>query len=659
MIACLYATIPTIRQPRLASDFMQNKPKHLLEQPDMSYHWGLVGMVSILLMTFTFATNGLNTDVVWFDELTSVGHMGVFNPPYSLTQILDSIADKSSQHMPLFFVLGAGWAQVAGWSQVALRLISAFAGMLLIAWMYRFGADFINRRTGLVASLLLGSSAFTVIYLHEIRMYSLLLMLATMHTWLYWRIAHKRRITRVTWLLFILTTSALFYTHIFSTVLFAGLGIYHLLFVGKSRQWLMVLLGWGMGAVLFLPYVPIVIKGFDLATNKVSTFTTALSTPELIETLAYLLTNGLPAILIPLVGLFLYTLWRTRNRMILRFLFVTVVMLVTLIFINERFGLVPLRRARYLLILWFPFLMLFAYGMTAVPRWVIVTAGLVMMWGVSGWNLYRLPSFADHIGTIDAVNFYPPMQNYIVELEGKTRPHDYVVGFTDANFVNKESKHGKSTADYYMEAQLGVDGTFIPSYFDAEKLEIDIPEKLANHPYLLFTYNPQDKPDNFDIALNIIQQDYIACEIIIDKADLFVQRFVHVSFTCDRKYAPIVYENGITIVDKDVQYNSTENTVQILSGWEVADEHLLYEYNVSIQIVTGDWQNVGQTDRHLHDDLLKWYTAELPTENLEAGEYRVMIIIYHQENGEKVIGTDLVTGETSTILPISVFTVEE
>ena len=251
------------------------------------------------------------------------------------------------------------------------------------------------------------------------------------------------------------------------------------------------------------------------------------------------------------------------------------------------------------------------------------------------------------------------MQDYIVELEGKIRPHDYVVGFTDANFVNKKGKHGKSTADYYMEVQLGIDGTFIPSYYDAEKLEVYIPDKLANNPDLLLTYNPLDKPDNFDIARDIIQRDYITCEVVIDKTDLFVQRYVYRSFDCNREYAPIRYENGVTIVDKDAQYDATTNAVRILTGWQVADEQLLNEYNVSLQIVTGDWQNVRQTDRHLSDDLLKWYVAELSTEGLPAGDYRVMVIVYDRDTGEKVMGTDLITGETSTILPITVFTIEE
>ena len=91
-----------------------------------------------------------------------------------------------------------------------------------------------------------------------------------------------------------------------------------------------------------------------------------------------------------------------------------------------------------------------------------------------------------------------------------------------------------------------------------------------------------------------------------------------------------------------------------VTGWEAVDEQLLYEYNVSIQIHTAEGQNTGrQIDRHLYDDILKWYVAELPTTGLPPGDYRVMVIVYDRETGEKVSGTDLATGESGTILPIA------
>ncbi|PJF20429.1 MAG: hypothetical protein CUN56_16220, partial [Phototrophicales bacterium] len=141
--------------------------------------------------------------------------------------------------------------------------------------------------------------------------------------------------------------------------------------------------------------------------------------------------------------------------------------------INERFGLVPQRRARYLLILWFPCLTLLAYGLTSIPRWIWFTTVAVVIWCVAGWQLYRLPSFMDYIGTMVIVQHYPPLQDYVTALDGKTRPHDFVVGFSKANFVNHKDKHGKSVGDYYMETQLGIDGTFIASGLNEDNTVLD------------------------------------------------------------------------------------------------------------------------------------------------------------------------------------------
>ena len=108
------------------------------------------------------------------------------------------------------------------------------------------------------------------------------------------------------------------------------------------------------------------------------------------------------------------------------------------------------------------------------------------------------------------------------------------------------------------------------------------------------------------------------------------------SLACDRQYQPIHYENGIKIVDKFGGYDSERESVRVVTGWEVADEAQLDEYNVSIQIITPDWQKVGQApDRHLHDDVLKWYAAEISTAGLSAGTYHVVVILYdRRQQGE-------------------------
>ena len=336
-------------------------------------------------------------------------------------------------------------------------------------------------------------------------------------------------------------------------------------------------------------------------------------------------------------------------------------MFVTLVLINERFGLVPLRRARYLLILWFPFMMLFAYGLTAISRWSIVSGIVVIIWSISGWTMYRDPLFLEHIGTIDAVQYYPPMHDYVVELKDiGTNLMIMLSGLQGRILSIIRVSMVKAQQIIIWRHSLAEMVCLFRNTLMPKRLVGDMPKKLANNPYLLFTYNPQDMPENFDLAqAPIWNEEYIACDVVIDKPTLYVQRYIYHTLTCDRDYAPIVYDNGVTIVDKYADYDPQTHTVRIVTGFEVADEKLLYEYNVSLQIITSDWQNVGQIDRHLHDDLLKWYVAELSTDGLAPGDYRVMVVVYETAAGKGVNGTDSMTGESGTILPITVFTIEE
>ena len=159
--------------------------------------------------------------------------------------------------------------------------MSLLFAALMLAWLYRFASDLVNKRTALVATLLMSTSAFVILYFHDMRMYTMLMSLAIMHTWLYWRLSTGDRVTRLTWILFVATTGTLLYIHNFSTILFIGLGVHHLLFVKKSRRWMRIIVFWGLGVLTFLPYVPYVIAG--LGFNQ-SVTNNPLSTAEVAKT---------------------------------------------------------------------------------------------------------------------------------------------------------------------------------------------------------------------------------------------------------------------------------------------------------------------------------------------------------------------------------------
>ena len=221
----------------------------------------LFAMTAVLLLGFALGALQLNADFLWLDELYSLSNMGVFAEPFSLTEVHESLAAHSQNHVPLYFFLGSLWARLVGWMQVPMRYLSLLFGVLLIAWLYRFAADRLNRPTAITAALLLSTSGFVLLYFHEIRMYTLLLWLTVVHAWLYWRLISRDEAKAWEWFCFIAAASALLYTHVFSLFVFLGLGLHHLVFASRIRQWRRVILAWGIGALTFLPYLPHYLPG--------------------------------------------------------------------------------------------------------------------------------------------------------------------------------------------------------------------------------------------------------------------------------------------------------------------------------------------------------------------------------------------------------------
>ena len=616
---------------------------------------GLALMTMILLLAFGLSAPGLNARPIWTDELYSVSNMGAFDGPYNPAQIVQSVAGHFPDHVPLFFLLGAGWAHLVGWTQFALRLFSVLSGVLTMAWLYRFGADVFNRRAGLLGALLLGTSAYVLLYFHNFRMYPLLLMFIVMHSWFYWRLAHGHRATRLTWCLFVVSAVGLVYTHLFSIVWLAGLGFYHLVFVSKRRRWFHILLGWGVGALCFLPYRVVLISGLRRASGLDNVTSAAASPDELIPTFFYLLGNGSRDLAVLFGGILILAIWRRRDTAVVKFILLPLTMLALIILLNEAIGLIPIDRMRYFLILWVPGALLFGYGLSWSPRWLTVLC--LLLWGIAGWQFYHSADIRGYIGGMAKSYLYPPMQDYIYHLQDEARPQDYLLGFSFVDYVNQDLKLGRSVADFYTELHLGIDGAFLRGRAYGDEQTEDIKEKIDSHPYLLLTYDPQNQFEHFETARSKIEADYEACDVVVDEPNLFIQRYVNAVIGCEREgYAPIRYDNGVMLVDRFAKYNKDADTVQILTWWEVEDESLLDEYNVSLQIITPDWQNRRQEDRHLYE-LPPWDVIELSTADLPPGDYRLVMILYHRDTGEKVSGVDSTSGESANIFPVAAFTI--
>ena len=615
-------------------------------------------MTAILLLVFSFYANGLSTDPFWTDEMFSVDNMGGFDPPRGPREIISSVANNFPDHVPLFFLMGAGWAHFVGWTQFALRLFPILAGILLIAWMYRLGTDLFGKPTGVIAAVLLGTSAYAIMYVHDFRMYSLFLMLATIHLWVYFRIVRGQNTRRPTWLLFLSTTAALLYTHLFSLIFIASLALYHLVFVAKSARWFKVILSWSIGALLFSPYLPVLIAGIRRASSLEKVTTGAATAGELVSTFVWLLMNG-SWVLVGFIAFMLFIVLRQqRDQFVLKLISVPMIMLVLILLGNAVIGLIPLDRMRYFIILWIPCAILIAYALTQIPSLNGVTFFVLLLWIASGYQFYRSTEIRQHIGGMSKVFLFPSMQDWAFLLDGKVRSQDYLVGFSDADHVNQDMDLGHSTADYYTHVYLDIDGAFIQRRGWGDWLERNIEKHLSNHPHLLFLYNPQNPPPTFERVFDRIKENHMPCDLVLNMTDLRAQRYTHPLSGCEHEYQPIQYDNGIAIVDHFGAYDPVNDRVQIVTGWEIADEQQLYEYNVSFQILTPDREKHGQIDEHLYSDIVKWYELEMSTAHFPPGDYRLLVIVYDRYTGKRVFGTDLISGEYGEHLPLLTFTVD-
>lgn len=621
----------------------------------------LAAMAPVLLLGFALGAAQLNVDILWVDEMATVSAIGAENPPFTVAQILAApLTASDTSHSPLYYVILAGWARLVGWTQVALRYLSLLFGALSIAFMYRFVVDALDRRTAWLAAALFASSAIINIYFHELRSYSLWILLSLVHGWQYWRLADTGKASAASWVCFIATASALLYTHPIAPFVLLGFGVHHLLLVARDRRWWKVVFAWGAGVVVFLPYVPFVLTGVSAATDSRSVQEEALSSFELMPMLGNVLANGVDLLWLALVVAAGWALWRRRSRALLRLFVIFATMTISLLALHAVDPFVSSRRLRYFLVALTFAIPLAARALSSLPHWRVMAPLFLILWLAGFYNIYRLAEdwqFAGHHSLLPA---HPPLHRFADALQRKTGPHEAVLGFTQAAFLNSGLHYGFSTVDYYSQTVLGVHGAFIYTGLQGSELREAFSRYVGHYPYLTFVYQSDDLPANFNEVKAMLEESFSPCEAVVDMEGIYARRYSYHRLDCDRQYRSIEYDNGIKIVDRFADFDREKQSIRVVTGWEVAEPRQLDEYNVSIQIISEDWQSVVQApDRHLYDDVLTWYVVELPTHDLPAGEYTVMVILYDRVTVKKAAGVDPTSGFSSDIHPVFSFAVDD
>ena len=132
-------------------------------------------LAAILLLAAALRLSTLGLQSFWYDEAFTPVH--VLRP--SLTATLHNMVHTENTP-PLWYVLEWGVWRVLGTGAVALRLLSALAGIATVAVAWAIGSELAGRRAAIVTATLVAVNPLFVWYSQEARAYGLFVLAASL-----------------------------------------------------------------------------------------------------------------------------------------------------------------------------------------------------------------------------------------------------------------------------------------------------------------------------------------------------------------------------------------------------------------------------------------------------------------------------------------------
>ena len=185
-----------------------------------SRHAGLArwSMVSLLLVAFAVRVFTLTGQSLWRDEVDALRFA---TAPWA--EMLGTFT-QPGWNGPLYFALLRGWIRTTGQSEFALRYFSLLFGVLTVALAFvlarRLSGPLVPRiplrGIACVCSLLVALSPYFIWYSQEVKMYTLILAMATLAIYALRRALQEGA---VWWATLVAATSIAFYSHILAALL--------------------------------------------------------------------------------------------------------------------------------------------------------------------------------------------------------------------------------------------------------------------------------------------------------------------------------------------------------------------------------------------------------------------------------------------------------
>ena len=564
---------------------------------------------------------------------------------------VSTIYPDQAHGLPLIYWV---WGYVFGWSNFAMRVLPFFAGVLALAWTYRTGCDLFAPLAGLIAAMLLATSVFFITFMHVARAFSLVALFAAMAIWGYWHVALRSRASgsdRAGQLALLVGSIGIFYTHYYSVLLLAALGLWHLLVMPKDHRWWRPVLMWGLAGIAFLPQL----EGLLLGVNFIQTVpwhtSSIMRTAELLPWFLYVLTNGIIRVsgtlsiaalsLLVLAVAAGWWLYRRRKRISLAWFvaFTTLAVLLLMLVSNEILLVMRRYRLRYLIALWPMIALLIGWGVWRTRgRWRLLTGLMIGAWVAFG--------FWANTASQLRYEFYELLDRYRLDLA--SREIKVYAGQLDLLLSNDQIGHyNVPFPENYLILRESMDSRAEFSQAVQEHLRLWLLVGEAN-----------DGVEHRAMAAQL-PSDMLLCQRLVDRDGLVLELYAWSAAHCPTDQpARLRFGEEIELVASGVAVVPADTLrVDLLMHTESSTG--MTAYSVALHVFDAEsGEKVAQGDQGLWLGRYNPLRSEMDIGGLLTGDYELRVGVYNWQTLERLEGMDLTSGATGNLLPLFRFRVE-
>ena len=592
-----------------------------------------------LLLAAALSIPLLDMDAFNGDEPYTLVAAGVLRAgPLSLVDTWNSVSPRQALGWPSLIAI---WGRLVGWSEVAVRALPVFFGMLALAWVYRTGRDLLAPRAGLFATLVLSASVFFIAYMIHARAFTLVALCTALCIWSYWRIAlHPLQPGKGVQVGLLLGSIGLLYSHYLGALLLPVLGLYHLLFVPKNRRWWRPVLLFGLATLVAALQFPFLLRGVAISEGG-DPSGRLLTAPAILSHLLSYMTNGLvtqspPAgehlLLALLLVLMVAILLRKRAgidaRVVWLLVFASAALLTLIIVINELFKLIVDNRIRYLMPLWPITALLVGAGLwRTAPKFRLLVSVLLALWLISGAWLTVATDFRYELGYFFRTDFHKllPVVHELVPASDLL-----IIDYTPILTQPRLYYDRKTTQENIYRYKVDPYETVRPVH--------------ANYPYLWLLYLSKDRVGFADLPQ---QLGRVLCERVLDEWGFTLERYaLHSVANCPDRPVRLVFDSDIQLTVPEITVS--DGLLRLDAHFRSEDDYVLSRYSFAVHLIdTQTDQRVAQGDVGVGPGAIVPLRSEIDVSALPPGDYELRVALYDWQSGERLLARDLETGESS------------